>query len=310
MIDGGDKAMGCEFNGVSSGSTHPCQFCECSEGELLTMDLEALKNVHRPLRTIERIKQLAHLVPGDCPAPNCGMHITEPAKPGDPVPKNKNGRSYPANHFGVMHGRAPLARGPRRFVLCVLHMVINIMGSMFNDLIWSRLDETELNAAIAAASAPADPPAKKKPKKSKKSKGAVSAADLQQLKATRVEKLFALLKGAGINPSWSIGSAGTAASKSATPKFHKASLPGKESALMEKGDLWEKMCDLMFDGAGTSTFEEQKRRVLKAMETWRPFYRELTSEWEEEDWCVEGRKKKAQTARKLARKKAQREGLL
>ena len=134
----------------------PCPYCEVKKEDCCAAKCDA------PERSLDRIRLLAHSAEGVCPG--CKMEIkaevehpeTEMpvAKPGDAVPSTgkfgatsmkKLKTTWAQMHRGVVYGLHPLLSIPiKKWVICLLHMNLRIVGGMFNALVRDRIGKTQL----------------------------------------------------------------------------------------------------------------------------------------------------------------------
>jgi hypothetical protein len=224
--------------------------------------------------------------------PGCDCEVKKIADPADPEPKQADKKSYTQTHYGVRHGQECLLLGPEDCVLCILHLILCISGALFNQLIWTKFDGQEITKVLRRLRAAQGLPV-------------LSAKQEREAGVARSEQLYEVLEKGGIRGIRQLP--GTGASKSAKIEYKPLRLPGNESSLLLQGTVWEDLVAIMLPEtkgilkkAEQNSWETQRKHLLAVMVAWRALYNELTSDWKEEDWSKEVRKKKGAVAAELS----------
>ena len=160
VLGGGDLSNVNDMLCVTScNGVCPCPFCEQPREEMCNTNPTFIEDQIQ--RTPDRIKLLAHAIEGECPG--CKAQIVEVveypdtqvpiANPDDKEPAKakwnktqkttlKKGTDWVKVHCGIKYGRTPLINFPEvtDWVMCLLHMNLRIVGSLFKELIVGNID--------------------------------------------------------------------------------------------------------------------------------------------------------------------------
>ena len=135
------------------GSNHmyACPFCECPNSLFSTVQ----EAQGYPPRTLKQLRLLAHLDEGECPG--CKHTITADPKSKEEMKVYNEGMKTPKVpakfkaadgklptwnilHKGKRYGVAPLLNiEPERWVICILHLQLRIVGTMFKKTVFENL---------------------------------------------------------------------------------------------------------------------------------------------------------------------------
>jgi hypothetical protein len=145
-LGSGDMSFLHSINGLAGcGGWFKCLYCECPADQLNVVGAGPFRK-----RTLHRMKLYGHTTTGRCPG--CYKVLTEAdlAAPGDkppPFPKNQLYRqgekkwSHARIHRGASYGCYPLINlEPWQWSPCLLHMLLRIIGALFEKTILKFVD--------------------------------------------------------------------------------------------------------------------------------------------------------------------------
>jgi hypothetical protein len=288
-------AVGADQSGSHSGlglgpcnCHHACPICEIGGDDMLETSEAVLSQFTR--RTLERLRLLAHLVPGDCPGCNARIVLTKEdlcgckksqrcdkcdgkqmmvvAKVGDKPPTTKKSdlEAWLKRHFGVYYAKGPLIwLEPIFWVICILHMNLRITGAFFAHCILKELGRhTEGKPLEREAIA---------------------------------KQVWELLSGAGLPVK--VLKCPVNETTSFWLSISKHSFAGDDCAVLACNDLWLKCLDMVMPEAARNANHTLETRYQSIIKAWR--------KWNEEVWPLinrldfETKKLKADAVRKAAR---------